>query len=209
MATRKNNKDIGAGASLFALLPHEGKAEATRRERAGFWALPREVVSETRRELYVHFRLGEAGQFGFPYRQVEEILPAGNLAKGPCTPEFIAGVVNQRGNFLTVIDLKHFFQTAEAAYPETASIIVTNGGLITVGILADEIYGNAEYDPDALGAPLAAGNISNQQYVLGTHDGTVTLLDADALLSDPGLGVNKGLPKAGQRQTQPYISKEE
>ena len=199
MATRKNNKDMGAGASLFALLPHEGKAEATLRERAGFWALPREVVSETRRELYVHFRLGEAGQFGFPYRQVEEILPAGNLAKVPCTPEFIAGVVNQRGNFLTVIDLKHFFQTAEAAYPETASIIVTNGGSITVGILADEIYGNAEYDPDALGAPLAAGNISNQQYVLGTHDGTVTLLDADALLSDPGLVVSK----TGQRQTQP------
>lgn len=205
MATRKNNKDMGAGASLFALLPHEGKAEATLRERAGFWALPREVVSEARRELYVHFRLGEAGQFGFPYRQVEEILPAGNLAKVPCTPEFIAGVVNQRGNFLTVIDLKHFFQTAEAAYPETASIIVTNGGSITVGILADEIYGNAEYDPDALGAPLAAGNISNQQYVLGTHDGTVTLLDADALLSDPGLVVNK----AGQRQTQLYTSKEE
>jgi len=199
MATRKNNKDMGAGASLFALLPHEGKAGATLRERAGFWALPREVVSEARRELYVHFRLGEAGQFGFPYRQVEEILPAGNLAKVPCTPEFIAGVVNQRGNFLTVIDLKHFFQTAEAAYPETASIIVTNGGSITVGILADEIYGNAEYDPDALGAPLAAGNISNQQYVLGTHDGTVTLLDADALLSDPGLVVSK----TGQRQTQP------
>ena len=180
MAARKKSKDTEAGANLFALMPHEGKTEAILRERAAFWALPREVASEARRELYVHFRLGEA-------------------------PEFIAGVVNQRGNFLTVIDLKHFFQTAEAAYPETASIIVTNGGSITVGILADEIYGNAEYDPDALGAPLAAGNISNQQYVLGTHDGTVTLLDADALLSDPGLMVNK----AGQQQTQPYISKEE
>ena len=192
MATRKNNKDMGAGASLFALLPHEGKAEAVLRERAGFWALSREAASEARRELYVHFRLGEAGQFGIPYRQVEEILPAGNLAKVPCTPEFIAGVVNQRGNFLTVIDLKHFFQTAEATYPETASVIVIKGGSITAGIIADEIHGNAEYDPDALGAPLAAGNISNQQYVLGTHDGTVTLLDADALLSDPGLVVNKG-----------------
>lgn len=205
MATRKKNKDMEAGASLFALLPHEGKAAVTLRERADFWALPREVASEARRELYVHFRLGEAGQFGFPYRQVEEILPAGNLAKVPCTPEFIAGVVNQRGNFLTVIDLKHFFQTAEVTYPETASIIVIKGGSIMAGILADEIHGNAEYDPDALGAPLAAGNISNQQYVLGTHDGTVTLLDADALLSDPGLMVNK----AGQRQTQSYISKEE
>ena len=192
MATRKKSKDTEAGASLFALLPHEGKAEAVLRERAGFWALSREAASEARRELYVHFRLGEAGQFGIPYRQVEEILPAGNLAKVPCTPEFIAGVVNQRGNFLTVIDLKHFFQTAEATYPETASIIVIKGGSITAGIIADEIHGNAEYDPDALGAPLAAGNISNQQYVLGTHDGTVTLLDADALLSDPGLGVNKG-----------------
>ena len=205
MATRKKSKDTEAGASLFALLPHEGKAEVTLRERAKFWALPREAASEARRELYVHFRLGEAGQFGFPYRQVEEILPAGNLAKVPCTPEFIAGVVNQRGNFLTVIDLKHFFQTAEATYPEAASIIVIKGGSITAGIIADEIYGNAEYDPDALGAPIAAGNISNQQYVLGTHDGTVTLLDADALLSDPGLMVNK----AGQQQTQPYISKEE
>jgi len=190
MAAGKKSKDTEAGANLFALLPHEGKAGAILRERAGFWALPREVASEARRELYVHFRLGE-GQFGFPYRQVEEILPANNLAKVPCTPEFIAGVVNQRGNFLTVIDLKHFFQTADAAYPETASIIVTNDGSITVGILADEIYGNAEYDPDALGAPLAAGNISNQQYVLGTHDGAVTLLDADALLGDPGLVVSK------------------
>ena len=190
MAAGKKSKDTEAGANLFALLPHEGKAGAILRERAGFWALPREVASEARRELYVHFRLGE-GQFGFPYRQVEEILPANNLAKVPCTPEFIAGVVNQRGNFLTVVDLKHFFQTADAAYPETASIIVTNDGSITVGILADEIYGNAEYDPDALGAPLAAGNISNQQYVLGTHDGAVTLLDADALLGDPGLVVSK------------------
>ena len=160
MAARKKSKGTEAVANLFALLPHEGKAGAALRERAGFWAFPKEVASGARRELYVHFRLGEAGQFGLPYRQVDEILPADNLAKVPCTPEFIAGVVNQRGNFLTVIDLKHFFQTPEAAYPETASIIVTNGG-------------------------------SNQQYVLGTHDGTVTLLDADALLSDPGLVVNK------------------
>lgn len=191
MPARKKNKDMEAGANLFALLPHEGKAEATLRERAKFWALPREVASEARRELYVHFRLGEAGQFGFPYRHVDEILPAGNLAKVPCTPEFIAGVVNQRGNFLTVIDLKHFFQTPDAAYSETASIIVASGGSITVGILADEIYGNAEYDPDGLGAPIAAGGVSNQQYILGTHGGTVTLLDADALLSDPGLVVSK------------------
>lgn len=195
MPARKKNKELEAGANLFALLPHEGRAEAILRERADFWALPGEVASEARRELYVHFRLGEAGQFGFPYRQVEEILPAGNLAKVPCTPEFIAGVVNQRGNFLTVIDLKHFFQTPGVAYPETASIIVINGGSISAGIIADEIHGNAEYDPDALGAPLAAGNISNQQYILGTHDGTVTLLDADALLSDPGLMVKR----AGQR----------
>jgi len=191
MTVRKKKKDTEAGANLFALLPHDGKAEATLRERAGFWALPREAASETKRELYVHFRLGEAGQFGFPYRQVGEILPAGNLAKVPCTPEFIAGVVNQRGNFLTVIDLKHFFQTPEATYPETASIIVISGGSITAGILADEIYGNAEYDPDGLGAAIAAGSVSNQQYILGTHGGTVTLLDADALLSDPGLVVNK------------------
>src|SRR3989338_10631144 len=162
MATRKKSKDTEAGASLFALLPHEGKAEAVLRERAGFWALSREAASEARRELYVHFRLGEAGQFGFPYRQVGEILPAGNLSNVPCTPEFIAGVVNQRGNFLTVIDLKHFFQTPEATYPETASVIVIKGGSITAGILADEIYGNMEYDPDGLGGPNSAGNGSNQ-----------------------------------------------
>src|SRR3989338_10680639 len=108
MATRKKSKDTEAGANLFALLPHEGKAGATLRERAGFWALPRKVVSEVRRELYVHFRLGE-WQFGFPYRQVEEILPAGNLAKVPCTPEFIAGVGNQTGKFLTLIYPKNFF----------------------------------------------------------------------------------------------------
>lgn len=201
-AKKKPRKKPEAATSLFALLPQEGKAGAVLRERADFWALPREVVAETRRERYVRFRLGE-GQFGLPYRQVDEILPAGNLTKVPCTPDFIAGVVNQRGNFLTVIDLKHFFRTPATAYPETASIIVASCGTITAGLLADEIYGNVEYDPDALGAPVAAGGIPNQQYVLGTHGGTVTLLDADALLGDPALAVSK----AGRQQTQSHSSR--
>ena len=46
--------------------------------------------------------------YGFETRYVREVYPLENLTPLPCTPAFVLGIVNLRGEILSVIDIRKF-----------------------------------------------------------------------------------------------------
>ncbi len=171
------------------LMPQDAATRKVLETRAQLIAKPVAQQQSTQRHQYLRFRLGVVEQYGIPYPYLEELRYVGNLAQVPCTPTFVAGVVNHRGELLTVLDLKQFFQMSPLEHSNTTRIIVVKHAGVRVGLLVDEVDGNESYQSHELAPPLGSDGVSNKEYVLGTHTGRVTLLNIAALLNDPALRV--------------------
>ena len=177
--------------SAVSLMPADDVSRRILQERARVLAQPAAQQQHQQRSQYLKFRLGAVERYGIPYRYLEELLYVGNLARVPCTPAFVAGVVNHRGELLTILDLKQFFRMPAMPMGEDTRIVVVKHAGMRVGLLVDDVDGNQEYLDADISAPLISDGVSNIAYVQGIHRGDVTLLNLSALLEDPAIQVNR------------------
>jgi purine-binding chemotaxis protein CheW len=110
----------------------------------------------------------------------------------PCSPHFVAGIINRRGALLTVLDLKKLLFRQSADYQNKNSIIIVSDNQITVGILADQIVGNQYYDLKLLDASLPSENIIKPEFIVGLHQGKVAMLNISAIITESQLQLSKG-----------------
>lgn len=182
---------VPAAQSAVALMPQDAVSRRVLEERARAMAKPLNQEQHELRDQYLRFRLGAVERYGIPYTCLEELLYVGNLARVPCTPAFISGVVNHRGELLTILDLKQFFRMPAIAMSDEARIIVVRHEGMRTGLLVDGVDGNVAYQDAEVSPPLSSEGVSNMEYVLGIHDGSVVLLNMKALLDDPALRVHR------------------
>lgn len=174
----------------LSFMPSETADQEILRERAAFFSVRPAAAVEKISEKFISFRIGSS-EYGVPYRFADEIMYTAGLTSVPCTPPFVAGIINRRSRLLTVLDLKTFFKAPEG-YGETSRIIVVSHGRISAGILADEITGYDDYDESALIPPMASETSAALKYVLGINRARVTILDMPGLLGDAAVTVNDG-----------------
>lgn len=177
--------------SAAALLPRDAATRRILEDRALIIAAQADEQRHEQFSQYLRFRLGAVERYGIPYQYLEELLYVGHLARVPCTPAFVAGVVNHRGELLTILDLKHFFRMPAVEMSDEARIIVVRHGGIRAGLLVDGVDGNEEYQISELSPPLSSEGVSNMEHVSGIHAGSVTLLNMAAFLGDPALRVDR------------------
>ena len=78
-------------------------------------------------------------RYGIESRFVREVYPLRELTPLPCTPAFVLGIINVRGQILSVIDIKKFFDLPEKGLTDLNKVIIVHGGGLDLGILADLI----------------------------------------------------------------------
>jgi purine-binding chemotaxis protein CheW len=121
-------------------------------------------------------RLGDE-EFAVELRLLHGVYPAVGLTPVPCTPAFVAGLLNLRGEILTVLDLA-------AALGLTASdqreVLLAETPRVRVGLLVGEVLGVRRIDLDSLDRALAGSDS-----VRGIAEARTVLLDLEALLADP------------------------
>jgi purine-binding chemotaxis protein CheW len=180
------------GIAASSLMPNSEKDKAVLKQRAAMLAgdVDEEQLAK-HRETYLRLRLGKSEEYGIPYKYLEEILYVSGISGVPCTPPHIAGVVNRRGEMLTVLDLQPFFNIQRDDIAETSRIIVVSCHGMQAGILVDEVISDDHYDPEQLAPPIVSSGVTNLDYVSGIYKGKVTMLNLDALLSDPPITVNE------------------
>ena len=61
------------------------------------------------------------------------------ITKVPSVPSFIIGLINIRGEYITILDIRNFYDGAETKIKEKSTIIILNSQELKIGILADEI----------------------------------------------------------------------
>jgi|GEM_PF-532453 len=117
---------------------------------------------------------------------VKEIIRTGDITQIPDSPEFIAGVINVRGNIIPVFDLSEMFFLAEGE--ESKHIIVTEQGENTFGLMVDGVTEVLRVEEGEIKpAPKVIKSKIHGDYLKGVvpvKDRLVTLLDFKKMLSD-------------------------
>ena len=72
---------------------------------------------------------------------VKEFYKVNNakFIKVPNTKDFIIGLINIKGEYITVIDIRRFFYNSKTTIKEKSTIIILNSSEFKIGILTDEI----------------------------------------------------------------------
>ena len=122
---------------------------------------------------------------------VREVYPLEDLTPLPCTPAFVLGIVNLRGEIVSVIDLRSFFDLPQTGLPDLNKVIVLESASMVFGILADVILGVrriplAEIQPSL---PTLVG--IRERYLKGITPERTVVLDAAKLLADEDIVVRQ------------------
>jgi purine-binding chemotaxis protein CheW len=121
---------------------------------------------------------------------VREVVPLKDLIPLPGTPPFVAGIISLRGQLLSVIDLKCFFELPARGLTDLHQVIVLRQAAMELGVLADEVTGVRTVGAEEIGPALLTAAGIRAEYLRGVTGEPVAVLDAARILADPKLVVN-------------------
>jgi purine-binding chemotaxis protein CheW len=118
-------------------------------------------------------------RYGIDVMTVRSVRTISHITRVPGTPSFYRGVVNVRGQIVTVMDLRLLFEiviTADMSSPD--ELIVVQANQLEIGLLAHNVEGviavpQADIEP-----------VDNIRYALGVTTDRLVLLDIDRLFED-------------------------
>jgi purine-binding chemotaxis protein CheW len=150
-------------------------------------SLAQEALEDTAvdRLALLLFRLG-VEWYGVRVADVREIYQEYDVTPVPCVPEFIQGVVNIRGEILSVTDLAKMMQLeAWPAEGDQAPAIVVSSNDAATAVVVDEIGDIIEVSHEALEAPVSIIDRHQAEFVIGSVyvDGTIVgVVNVDRVL---------------------------
>ena len=134
----------------------------------------------------VEFRLAKES-YAIELAYVREVLRLENLTPLPCTPPFVRGIINMRGQILPVIDIKRFFELPDAGITDLHRVIVVRAEGAEMGILADTVTAVRSIPLDRVQPSLPTLTGIRAAYLRGVTDDHVVILDVSKILLDPKL----------------------
>lgn len=137
---------------------------------------------------FIVFRLAQEW-YGVEITKVKEIIKAGRITYLPSSPEYIAGIVNLRGNILSVTDLKTIFGLPQEEQTEKTRIIAVESGTLETGLLVDEVVESIEVpvrkiEPSLLTLPADGARYIEGQCKVG--DRLIALIRVEEIFGKEG-----------------------
>ena len=124
-------------------------------------------------------------------RYVREVYPLESLTPLPCTPAFVLGIISVRGEMLSVIDIKKFFDLPEKGLTDLNKVIVLQSENMLFGILADAIAGVRRVPIAEIQPSLPTLTGIREEYLKGVTPDRLVILDAEKLLADEKIVVQE------------------
>ncbi|MBV2090073.1 MAG: chemotaxis protein CheW [Candidatus Thiodiazotropha sp. (ex. Lucinisca nassula)] len=125
--------------------------------------------------------------YGINVMQVQEVLRVTEIAPVPGAPSYVLGIVNLRGNVVTVIDTRKRFGLPSVEVSDNSRIVVIESDKQVVGILVDAVAEVVELREDEIDAAPNVGTEESSRYIQGvaTQEGRLLILvDLNKLLTD-------------------------
>ncbi len=135
---------------------------------------------------WVTFSL-EDETYGINVMQVQEVLKMTEIAPVPGAPDYVIGIINLRGNVVTVVDTRKRFGLMPQEPTESTRIVIIEANKQVVGILVDSVAEVVELDSDEIETAPTVGNDETSKYIQGvySHDKKlIILVDLNKFLSE-------------------------
>lgn len=134
---------------------------------------------------WVTFRLDNE-TYGINVMQVQEVLRVTEIAPVPGAPDYVMGIINLRGNVVTVLDTRKRFGLPEHELDDSTRIVVIESDDNVVGILVDSVAEVVEMRRSALESSPNVGNDESSKYIEGVatyNRDLLIMIDINKLLS--------------------------
>ncbi|MBI2306076.1 MAG: purine-binding chemotaxis protein CheW [Rhodocyclales bacterium] len=132
-------------------------------------------------------------RYGLEFAFVREVFPLNELTVLPATPPFVLGIVNVRGEIVSVVDLRKFFELPEARLSDLNKVVILHSPEMCFGVLADTVTGVRSLPRGELQPPLPTLTGVREDYLLGVTGEPLVVLDAARLLADPRMVVEESV----------------
>ncbi len=134
---------------------------------------------------WVTFRLAEE-IYGINVMQVQEVLRMTEIAPVPGAPSSVIGIINLRGNVVTVVDTRELFGLTREELTDQTRIMIVECNKIIVGLLVDSVAEVVNLQNTDIDSAPNIGNEENSKYIQGVYskNGEILILvDLNRLLS--------------------------
>ncbi|PWR74065.1 chemotaxis protein CheW [Methanospirillum lacunae] len=156
-------------------------------QRARDLAAPRVEYQEDKSgtEVLEFLLSGEIYVIGMEY--IREVALLKEITYIPGTPPFILGIISLHGSILSIVDLRIVLGMPPKGLTDFNRIIVLSNNVMTFGILADAIVRTRTINTDQISRPPPTISGLEAAYLIGVLPGPIMIIDARALLSNPGM----------------------
>ncbi|PHZ59096.1 chemotaxis protein CheW [Photobacterium leiognathi] len=135
---------------------------------------------------WVTFQL-EDETYGINVMQVREVLRYSEIAPVPGAPDYVLGIINLRGNVVTVIDTRSRFGLMPGEISDNTRIVIIEAEKQVIGILVDSVAEVVYLRSSEIDSTPSVGTEESAKFIQGVsnREGQLLILvDLNKLLSD-------------------------
>jgi len=125
-----------------------------------------EAAGNVEHRQCVTFRLDEE-IYGINVMLVQEVLRVTEIAPVPGAPSYVVGIINLRGNVVTVIDTRMRFGLPPREMDDSTRIVIIEAEKQTVGIIVDSVSEVVDVYSNEIASAPNVGNDETARYIEG------------------------------------------
>lgn len=144
---------------------------------------------DEQKDKYLTFHIGKEN-YGIEIRHVIEIIVMQEITVVPDMPDFIIGVINLRGQVISVMDIRTRFKMESREYDDRTCIIVVKINDISMGLIVDTVNEVIDIPESQMDPPPRTHSGIGSSFIrgMGKVDNSVKiLLDIEKILYEEEL----------------------
>lgn len=125
--------------------------------------------------------------YGINVMLIQEVLRVTEIAPVPGAPNYVIGIINLRGNVVTVIDTRMRFGLPPKEMDDATRIVIIEAENQTVGIVVDSVSEVVDVNASEIETAPNVGNDETARYIEGVvsrDEELLILVDLNKLLTE-------------------------
>jgi purine-binding chemotaxis protein CheW len=120
---------------------------------------------------------------------IKEVYALKDLTPVPCTPSHILGIINLRGQVISVTDIRGFFDLPKKEISDQFRVLVLKNSNMELGILAESVLGERKVPLEDIQSQLVGSKAVSEGYIKGVTKERLIIMDMEKFLSDENIVV--------------------
>ncbi|MFO7890297.1 MAG: chemotaxis protein CheW [bacterium] len=130
-------------------------------------------------------------RYGIESSYIKEVYSMKDFTTIPCTPDFVKGITNLRGEIISIVDIKKFFNLPEKGLTDLNRVLIVKKNNMKMGILADRILGVKIVSNNNIKKDFISMNDKRSKYLEGITPDHLIILNIEKILTDPNFIVDE------------------